>query len=65
MKQGEDEKLAEAVLKAAYEDEGRTKLACKDALRLASEHGVEPISVGRICDQKKIKLCKCQLGCFE
>ena len=59
-----DQKLKEAVLAAAKDDGGKKKLPCPDALRIAEEHGVAPAVVGRICDEEKIKIRHCALGCF-
>ena len=54
-----------AVLAATTEIEGKKTLPCTDALRIASELGVEPITIGKICDAKQIKITTCQLGCFD
>lgn len=65
MNKNKDGELADAVLKAAREEDGKMKLSCADALALAAEHDVAPLVVGRICNEKKIKIGKCQLGCFR
>jgi len=56
--------LVKGVLERAQETDGKKKLACAEAFKLAREFQVAPIEVGRICDHQKIKICKCQLGCF-
>lgn len=56
--------MTDAVLAAAVEAKGKKRLACADAFRIASEFGVAPIEIGRICNQQGIKLTGCQLGCF-
>jgi len=62
---GKSEELIKAVLERAQEIDGIKKLACAEAFKLAQEFQVETIEIGRICNQQKIKICKCQLGCFS
>jgi len=57
--------LINAVLEQAQEIDGRKKLACAEAFKLALEFQVEAVEIGRICNQQKIKICNCQLGCFS
>jgi hypothetical protein len=60
-----NEKLVNAVLERAQETDGTKKLACAEAFKLARKFQTEVIQIGRICNQQKIKICKCQLGCFS
>jgi hypothetical protein len=60
-----NEKLVNAVLERAQETDGIKKLACAEAFKLARKFQTEVIQIGRICNQQKIKICKCQLGCFS
>ena len=60
-----DDKLKELVMGATFEEDGRTKLKCEDAFRLAAENGVERLDIARICNNDNIRICQCQLGCFE
>jgi LAO/AO transport system kinase len=59
-----DQKVKEAVLAAVQDDAGKKKLPCPDALRIAKENDVAPALVGRICNEEKIKIRHCALGCF-
>jgi hypothetical protein len=59
------EELTKAVLERAQETDGVKKLACAEAFKLAKEFRVGVIEIGRICNRQKIKICKCQLGCFS
>ena len=59
-----EEELAAAVLARAKETDGRKSLTCAEALGIAAELGIEAARIGRICDQQKIRICSCQLGCF-
>lgn len=58
------DELTRIVLDRSREVDGRRILTCAQALGLASEFGVEPRQIGRICNQEKIRLGSCQLGCF-
>lgn len=55
-----DEKLVLAVKEAAQEG----KLSCTAARKIAGDFKVAPKVVGDICDQQKIKIKACELGCF-
>ncbi len=60
-----DQDLIKAVFEACYQQDDRTRLTCTDVFKLAQQHGVELLQIAKICNQQKIKICKCQLGCFE
>jgi hypothetical protein len=57
----DDEELREAIRREAS---GGT-VSCKALLELAEWQDVSPRKVGRLCDQMKIKIVECQLGCFR
>jgi hypothetical protein len=59
------EELAGIVRERSQEVDGRRTLTCAQALSLAGELGLEPREIGRICNQEKIRLGSCQLGCFS
>ena len=62
-----NEQLVDAVLKSAkrgQEPTGRKQLTCSEAFELARKHKAQIVEIGKICNQHKIKICKCQLGCF-
>jgi hypothetical protein len=52
--------VLEAVKKAA--PEGR--LTCAAAHELAKKLGVDPCLIGQAANATKVKIKKCQLGCF-
>lgn len=61
-----DESLILAAIKAqAIEQEGKLKLACADAFNIADELDIELTDVTRVCNKHKIKIARCQLGCFK
>ncbi|GAW92184.1 hypothetical protein [Calderihabitans maritimus] len=55
-----EEKVLQAVKNAAKEG----RLSCEEAHRLAGELDVPLRLVGEACDKLKIKITRCQLGCF-
>jgi len=60
-----ESELVNAVIEAAIEIDGRKKLACAEAFRLAEQLDVKVLEIARICNTSNIKICKCQLGCFR
>ena len=53
-------------LRAAIRDRATGgKVACKLLLELAAETGTPPKQIGRLCDEMKVKIAACQLGCFK
>lgn len=61
------EQLVEIVIKSARkksESDDRRQLTCAEAFKLAKENEAAISEIGRICNQNKIRICKCQLGCF-
>lgn len=60
----ENGRLTELVTASAVEEDGKRTLACAEAFKLANEYGVGLPKIARICNARKIKITKCQLGCF-
>ncbi len=60
-----DEKLVEAIAAAAQEVDGKMRLACADAFRVAADLEVSLGAIGQVCNQRDIKIARCQLGCFS
>ena len=63
-----NDQLIDAVLKTAKGEarpDGRGQLTCGEAFELAKKYEAEIVEIGRICNQNNIRICKCQLGCFE
>lgn len=58
----EREKTLEAVIKNKLED-GR--LPCDMAFEIAKDQKVSRQQIGDICNRARIKISRCQLGCFE
>ncbi|HUT63599.1 MAG TPA: hypothetical protein VMZ04_06550 [Anaerolineae bacterium] len=60
-----NEELINAILEKTFKDGDIRKLRCAAALKIADQFGVKPMEVGKICNEKKIRISNCQLGCFE
>ena len=54
------EKIAEEIKKTAREN----RLACEEARALAQTLGVPIEEIGAVCNELKIKITSCRLGCF-
>lgn len=40
------------------------RISCTSARKLAQDCGISVREVGRLCDELKIKIHSCELGCF-
>ena len=60
----EEQELKKLVFDATFEEDGRRKLSCPDAFKLAEQYNVKLFDIAGVCNRENIKLCKCQLGCF-
>jgi len=43
----------------------RNRISCKDCFRAAAKLDAPLKTIGRICNEKAIRICDCQLGCFK
>ena len=41
------------------------KLPCAMCFKIAEDFGISKREMGKILNEKKIKISQCQLGCFE
>ena len=57
----EEDRIREAVLKTAVNG----RLSCTAARKVAAELQVSPGKIGEACNQLKIKIHSCELGCFK
>jgi len=62
----ENIKIAEQKLDSTALDhpDGRRRITCRETLQISEECNVSPEDVGKLCDERKIKIIKCKLGCF-
>ena len=54
------EKLLEAIQSASKDN----RLSCEKAHELAHAQGVSLQEIGALCNELKIRISACQLGCF-
>ena len=57
----DEDKLRSAVEDAAVDG----KVGCEVLLELAERTGAPAAQIGRLCDEMKIRIGSCQLGCFQ
>ncbi len=55
-----EDKILRAILDAAREG----RISCAEARKLAEDLRVTPKEIGMACDEMKIKIHSCELGCF-
>ena len=60
----ERKKIEEAILAKTKQEDGKKYINCKEAVHIAEELKLAPIEIGKICNELKIKIRNCQLGCF-
>jgi len=60
-----NEKILAEIKKNCAEIDGKYKLPCAVAFKLAEELQIGLKEITNICNAHKIKVNKCQLGCFE
>lgn len=58
------EELINEVLNLSFKDGEIIKLTCAGAFSIAEKFGIKPLEVGNICNDRNIRICNCQLGCF-
>ncbi len=60
-----NDEIVSAVLEKTFKDGEKVKLACAAAFTIADQFGVNPSEIGSICNDRNIRICHCQLGCFK
>ncbi|MFH0896133.1 MAG: hypothetical protein V2A54_17000 [Bacteroidota bacterium] len=58
------EKVLLEIHKVAVEKEGKLRLTCTDARRIAEKLKISYAEMGKLCNDEKIKIHHCELGCF-
>lgn len=58
------EKPGAEILEAVRRATPEGKITCTAARKLAAEYKVHPRVIGRACDELKVKIHSCELGCF-
>ncbi|HNW98375.1 MAG TPA: hypothetical protein PKK00_08200 [Bacteroidales bacterium] len=60
----ERKKIEEAIKAKIIAKEGKQYIPCATALKIAEDLHAPTSEVGKVCDDMKVKIMKCQLGCF-
>jgi len=60
----DDARILELILARCGERNGRKTLPCPDAFALAEDNDLELMDIAKVCNRHKVKIVKCQLGCF-
>jgi len=55
-----DDAIREEIRRAAVDG----KVPCTILLDLARKTGTSPLKIGEMCDEMRIRVASCQLGCF-
>jgi hypothetical protein len=57
--------MDDALIRKAFDESGVEKnLPCKTAFEISEKYGIPKLEIARYCNKHKIKIRKCQLGCF-
>ncbi len=63
--QADQKKIAGLMQPLLPEMDGQKYLTCKKAFELAETYDLKLSDVGTVCNQEKIRISGCQLGCFK
>ena len=58
------EDILKAIISKTETINDRKHLPCPEAFKIAEEYKIALADIGNICNENKIKIYKCQLGCF-
>ncbi|HVN66601.1 MAG TPA: hypothetical protein VMT31_08320 [Methanomicrobiales archaeon] len=57
--------MDEVLIKKAFDESGiRNELPCAKAFQIAEKYGIPKMDIAKYCNRHKVKIRKCQLGCF-
>ena len=57
--------MDEAIIRKAFDESGVGKeLPCQTAFEISKKYGIPKMGIARYCNEHKVKIRKCQLGCF-
>ncbi|MBT4483178.1 MAG: hypothetical protein HOC71_05820 [Candidatus Latescibacteria bacterium] len=59
-----NKQLIDAILEETFRDGEKVKLPCAAAFKIAAKFGVKPSEIGDVCNERNIRISRCQLGCF-
>lgn len=58
------EKIVRELKGKCTDKNGQLFIECAEARIIAEKLAIKFIEVGKICDEEKIKIINCELGCF-
>ena len=58
------EEYGKIIDESAIDNEGRLELPCAKAFEISERFGIALKDIGAYCTAGKIKITRCQLGCF-
>jgi len=61
----ENDEMLEEIMKRTFKEGEKIRLPCAEALRLAGRYGISPRKIGELCNERGIRISRCQLGCFQ
>ncbi len=61
----EDEKRTIVLAAVEVGPDRKSRLSCATAFALSEQFGITMEEIGLICDEARIKISACQLGCFR
>jgi len=57
--------MDDATIKKAFTESGvGGELPCPKAFEISEKYGIPKLEIARYCNRHRIKIRKCQLGCF-
>jgi len=64
MTKGGNQMKEEEIIAKLKDSSKEGKIPCAVAFKISQENGISIRKVGELCNQVKIKIIQCQLGCF-
>lgn len=61
----DQEESTKLVLASTREIDGVRRISCAEAFRIHHQHGIALKDIGKICNENTVRICACQLGCFQ
>jgi len=57
--------MDDALIRKALDESGiTTELPCQNAFEISEKYRIPKMEIARYCNKHKVKIRKCQLGCF-
>jgi hypothetical protein len=57
--------MDETLIRKAFEESGvKDNLPCPKAFEISEKYGIPKLDIAKYCNKHRVKIRKCQLGCF-